>query len=111
MRHGAEHPMETHNSPDTSATAQRAVASGPLVRRVSVPQWDGSTLNMLEIRRGHWRIGVGVLKRLPPAPWYTRYIYIWRHPGRLHPPHWQARILHLMAGVCRDRLFVPNKLI
>ena len=32
MRHGAEHSMDKHNSTDTSATAQRAVASGPLVR-------------------------------------------------------------------------------
>lgn len=31
MRHGAEHSMDKHNSTDTSATAQRAVASGPLV--------------------------------------------------------------------------------
>lgn len=35
MRHGAEHSMDKHNSTDTSATAQRAVASGPLVR----PDW------------------------------------------------------------------------
>ena len=34
MRHGAELPMTTTNSTDTSATAQRAVTSGPLVRRV-----------------------------------------------------------------------------
>lgn len=33
MRHGAELPMTTNNSTDTSATAQRAVAYGPLVRR------------------------------------------------------------------------------
>lgn len=33
MRRGAEHSMDKHNLTDTSATAHRAVASGPLVRR------------------------------------------------------------------------------
>ena len=94
--------MSTQNK--TSAR----VGCGRLVRRILVPQWDGATLPMLEMRVGRWRIGAGMLRQLPSAPWYTRYVYIWRHPGRLYPPHWQARILHLMVGVCRDRLGQPN---
>ena len=82
-----------------------AVSSGPFVRRDVVPQADGGCVKQARLILGRLTLCAGIVSKLPEAPWWTRYIYAWRHPGVLYRPHWQARIWRVMVGA---KLSSPN---
>ena len=88
MRHGAENSMDKHNSTDTSATAQRAVASGPLVR---------------EVPKGH-----------QPAPGFILDVFdgsAWLRADGSVTDKWEERGVWATEASARDaldRFFTPN---
>ena len=86
---GAENSMDKHNSTDTRATAQRAVASGPLVR---------------EVPKGH-----------QPAPGFILDVFdgsAWLRADGSVTDKWEERGVWATEASARDaldRFFTPNK--